>query len=456
MFGIYTDSNSRKEQLRMSFLLYSPPFRLRLCSLLPAVALVSVPLLLAGCGSGGSDKTLESAVSQTGWTVRTALPSQSTRKWTVLVYLNAANDLEPFSNLNVNQMEKIGSTSDVNIVIQYKRMGGLYDPSGGTWTNTRRYYVTKDSDTSTFTSELLSDKDSVDMGDPQTLKEFVQWGIAAYPAQKYCLVLWNHGAGWRSRAASTTASLTRGISYDDNTGSHIDTIELGNAIDIGRKWDVLAFDASLMQMVEVAQEIKDQTTYIVGSEESPPGEGYPYDLILGHLVGTPDQTALTFAEQIAQDNIDSYGASSEITESVLDSSKIAAIAPAMNTLGSALTAAKGTWGNQIASARDSAEDYAYPENKDLIDFLNKLSPVTDTGVQKAVQQVRSALSAAIIKSVNGAQHPNSKGIAAFLPSPSEYSTIQTEQLDGFGQTYSSLAFSQAAPNWLSFLQNGPN
>jgi hypothetical protein len=57
--------------------------------------------------------------------------------------------------------------------------------------------------------------------------------------------------------------------------------------------DVLAFDACMMQMAEVAFEVKDLTEVIVGSEETVPGFGFPYDTFLGALTKNPDMSAET-------------------------------------------------------------------------------------------------------------------------------------------------------------------
>jgi hypothetical protein len=63
-----------------------------------------------------------------------------------------------------------------------------------------------------------------------------------------------------------------------------------------------------------------------------------------------------------------YGNNSNITESVLDASKIAALTSAVNDFGASLLAAKAGFGAQIADARASAEYFDYDENKDLLDF----------------------------------------------------------------------------------------
>ncbi len=436
-----------------------------------AASVLLLPLLfLAGCGSGGGGSDTPpggtgALIEQPGWSVRSQTRALPQKKWTFLVYMNAANDLERFGSLNMNQMEQIGSSSDVNIVLQYKRMNfpdsSLDDTSNGDWTDTRRYYVTRDGDTSRTSSPLISQSNAIDMGKAQTLQEFVRWGVEAFPAEKYCLVIWNHGAGWRSRAKDVSP-ITRGVSYDDATGSHIDTIQLPAAVNIGRKWDIISFDSSLMQMVEVAYEIRDQADYIVGSEESPPGTGYRYERLLGNLTANPGQQPRSFASFIAQDTLAAYGASSNITHSALDASQVGSLAPALNQLGAALTAAQGTWGTQIATARRASESYDYSQNKDLTDFLDQMAPVggaptvNNGGVLNAIQGVRNALAATIITNANGTQHPRSRGLAIYIPSPAQYVTVERQQVEeGFGQPYSALSFSQAAPAWRNFLQTGP-
>lgn len=424
------------------------------------LACLAAVLLLAGCGGGGGTPPPPNG----NWRAVNAPPTPTQKKWTFLVFLNAANDLEEFSILNMNQMEKIGSNSDINIVVQMKRIGNRYDASNGDWSDTRRFYITKDTNAATINSLLLQQNDAVDMGDKDTLKEFVQWGLANFPAQRYCLVMWNHGAGWRTAKSRRVAG--RGVSYDDVTGSHINTIDLPDALAMGggRKWDLLAFDASLMQMAEVAYEVRDKARYIAGSEESPPGEGYPYDAFLARLAQNPDMDGRQLATHIVQDTLTYYGVNSDITHSVLDASQIGGIATAVNTLGGALLDAKNQYGSGIASARDLAENYAYPQNRDLLDFTRLLVSVPtgsttprvpDAGVQAAVNQVQAALNQALVINVNGTRHPNSNGLSIFLPTPSQYRFIDQEQADGFGQRYTALAFARDAPNWQSFLVQGP-
>jgi len=109
-----------------------------------------------------------------------------------MVFLNAANDLDDYSELNINQMEQIQTNPNVRVVVQWKRAARFAPP--GSWTGTRRYLIQYDTDAQRINSRLLEDLgEGVDMGSADTLREFVRWARANYPADRYALVIWNHG-----------------------------------------------------------------------------------------------------------------------------------------------------------------------------------------------------------------------------------------------------------------------
>lgn len=436
-------------------------------------ALVLALALATGCSGSVSSTplppgselvvtTFGKKVAQPGWSVEIDPDVQPKKKWTVLVYINGANDLERYGLLNVNQMEQLGSTADVNLVVQFKRIAGRFDFSQGDWGDTRRYYVTRESSDAgarlSIESPILSRHPDLDMGAATNLKEFIRWGVATFPAERYCLVLWNHGSGWRKK------ELTRGISYDDETGNHIETIEMPEALEHpeGRKWDTLFLDLSLMQMVEVGYEIRETTDLIVGSQESPPGEGLPYDLWVRRLVERPEISARDLSIGTIEDTLVRYGRSSNTTQSVVDPSKLPAVVSELNLLGQRLRTVQDLYGPAIAAARNEAENYSYQENKDLIDFLDRLQAssngslrIPDSQVQGQVDRVRIAVRQAIVANVNGTRHPRSQGLAAYIPSPREYDLDDIDQANGFGQRFRALALAEDAPDWHEFLRLGP-
>jgi hypothetical protein len=370
-----------------------------------------------------------------------------TREWTILVFMNAANNLEPDSVDDMNEMEQLGSTSDVNIVVQWKRIAG-YDSSNGDWRTTRRYYVTRDNDPDTVNSNLLLDMGTgVDMGNPNTLRDFLQWGVRSFPARKYMVVIWNHGAGWRAYRDRLNI-FARGVSYDDNTGNHIRIWELPLALSVGVKWNIIAFDASLMQMLEVAYEIRNLGDYIVGSEESPPAAGYPYHRILAPVISNPNIAVRDFAAQIVAQTINYYNPDStdNITQSALDASQVENVAQKVDALAQVLlTVAPGN-GTAIAAARDNAQAYAEYTFKDLWDYTEQLRArlPSSQALIDAINGVQNALSQAVIAEAHSNRRVNrSHGLSVYVPRPSEFET-----------RYNLLAFARAT-HWDEWLQAQP-
>jgi hypothetical protein len=370
-----------------------------------------------------------------------------TREWTILVFMNAANNLEPDSVDDMNEMEQLGSTSDVNIVVQWKRIAG-YDSSNGDWRTTRRYYVTRDNDPDTVNSNLLLDMGTgVDMGNPNTLRDFLQWGVRSFPARKYMVVIWNHGAGWRAYRDRLNI-FARGVSYDDNTGNHIRIWELPLALSVGVKWNIIAFDASLMQMLEVAYEIRNLGDYIVGSEESPPAAGYPYHRILAPVISNPNIAVRDFAAQIVTQTINYYNPDStdNITQSALDASQVENVAQKVDALAQVLlTVAPGN-GTAIAAARDNAQAYAEYTFKDLWDYTEQLRArlPSSQALTDAINGVQNALSQAVIAEAHSNRRVNrSHGLSIYVPRPSEFET-----------RYNLLAFARAT-HWDEWLQAQP-
>src|SRR4051794_38091828 len=132
------------------------------------------------------------------------------KEWTFLIYLNGNNSLDEFGPLNLNQAETVGSTDQINIVVQWA------SESAGT---VKRLLVKKDNDPKKVTSPIIQDMGKVDMGDYNSLVEFVKWGVANFPAQHYFIDVWDHGSGWHSKRADTY----RDISLDETTGHSITT-----------------------------------------------------------------------------------------------------------------------------------------------------------------------------------------------------------------------------------------
>ena len=68
--------------------------------------------------------------------------SRANKEWTFMVYIDGDNNLEGAAVDDFLEMSAVGSTGDVNIVVQMDRRGG-YDTSYGDWRDCQRYLVTQ-------------------------------------------------------------------------------------------------------------------------------------------------------------------------------------------------------------------------------------------------------------------------------------------------------------------------
>jgi len=289
-------------------------------------------------------------------------------EWTIMVFSNAKNDLERYLLMDINEMELVGSTKKMNIVVETGRMAG-YDSSDGDWQGVRRYLITKDSDMKKMGSTLVQEMGMTDMGDYKNLAAFGKWAKQAYPAKKYMLIVSNHGSGWEK--GKKRSIVNKGISYDEQSGNHINTPQLGQALREIGKVDVFGTDACLMQMAEVVYEIKDSVDYIVGSEETEPGDGYTYNDFLGPVAARPTMSPAEVAKQAVDAYANHYDKINQgYTQSLAKASAVNGLLTVSNAFADAVTAS----GEKALakSARDASISFAMDENHDMYDFARRV------------------------------------------------------------------------------------
>lgn len=213
-------------------------------------------------------------------------------EWTFLTYIAADNSLASYAAYNTNDMSKgVVTGSNSNVLVQWDK------PSDNT---TWRYKIIPGGkqDVGSLVSNEMGRNPS------QELINAMQWVVTKYPAKRYALVLWNHGSGVEDLAPGST----RGILYDDSQNTCLTNQGLVTALTsikqlLGKNLDLIAMDACLMAMLEVGYEMKDYVDFFVASEETIPGNGFPYSLFLKSLSINPAGTTPTM---LAQSMVNSY------------------------------------------------------------------------------------------------------------------------------------------------------
>lgn len=323
-------------------------------------------------------------------------------KWTFMVFMNGDNNLEDAALDDINEMKTVGSTSNVDIIVQLDKYS-----ENGCW----RYKINQGS------AQLLQTLGELDSGNPNTLRDFINWAMTNYPASRYVLVIWDHGGGWRRRAQEAV----KGISYDDH-GNFINSIELADVINsISRPIHIVGMDACLMAMVEVAYQIHGNSYLMVTSQETEPGDGWPYDTILGDLTSNPSMYFYDFVTTIVDKYMDSY--SSGVTQSALNLAYTGTLVNYCNDLAQALRnyiSSNPGAKDQIISIINTSQSYYYNDYKDLYDFARRIKDgINNTAVDNAAQAVMNTINSFVIaEGHSGTALANSHGVSVWLPNNS--------------------------------------
>lgn len=350
-------------------------------------------------------------------------------KWTYAVYLDADNNLEDAGIADFLEMAKVGSNTDINIVVQFDRASG-YDTTYGNWTSCKRFKITKGM--TPTAANALSDLGEANMGSPTTLTNFINWVWLNYPADRYALVLWNHGGGWRDRSISFSP-MDRAVCWDDgNNGDCLYMKEVRTAIsNASHTFDLIGFDACLMGHLEVAYELinvlNNTDGVMVGSEETEPGDGWPYDTILSWLASNPSATPKQFGETIVNKYAESYPATEAITQSAIDITKVNNLVSKLNTFADAMN--DNSQLTSIKSARESCKAYSESDGYyglDIYRFAEQVrSKVTNSSIQTAASNLKTALTDAVIKTRftsprNDTAKYGSHGLCVYYPKTKSY------------------------------------
>jgi Clostripain family len=284
-------------------------------------------------------------------------PPAARAKWTIMLYMNADNDLDPYALMDFEEMAAVKYSSRVNVVVQLDRYG-----SGNTdaqWGETRRFLLRQNLKP-TRSNSFQGFEGEANMGDPATLEAFVAWARKSFPAERYMLVIWSHGDGWRRPGRETSGRrggpdaqereravnsaeelLTKGLLTDDalaslgleqtplsgqyrtvsadETNNHdplyVREIQdaLESALGGGARLDVVGFDSCLMQMLETGYALRNVADVMVGSEELEPIQGWSYGDWLQTLVDTPNLDGSTLGKLLVESYRKTYDATTSDT-----------------------------------------------------------------------------------------------------------------------------------------------
>ncbi len=327
--------------------------------------------------------------------------------WTVMLYMAGDNDLSSVTSKDLAEMEAVGSTPAINVVVQVDTMGGT----------TRRLFV------NSRRSTLIEDLGEKNMADRQTLLEFILWAKARYPARRYALILWSHGNGFAKALPPSYK-----IIQDDTDGVPccLSNAAVHKAIEeAGVHFDLLGFDASQMGQVETAYEFRKVADILVFSQETGQSSGWDYTAILNTLTGDPFMGRETLAQAITGSYKKFYENSNYpgyLTISAVRLKEIETLAIGIDTLAkdlsnalkdetlsSGIVRAVGTARDQVQELTPFTTPFTYI---DIFDFLEKLKESSlPEGILHDIQYLLAIRGRVVLSEWHGPATPHASGLS---------------------------------------------
>ena len=224
------------------------------------------------------------------------------------------------------------------------------------------------------TAELLDP--TTCMSEQQALTDFIVWAKENYPADRYMLVLWDHGGGFASGYGMDYLN-ERADGGDILSASEI----IGAIKDAGVKFDVIGFDACLMQNIEYAYALEPYADYYLASEETEPGTGWFYTAGFGRLA----EDATLSTEEFGKSMVSAYDQSLRATNkgepqhdatlSLVDLTLVKPVYQKLIDLYSEATLdiadSPAVFAN-MSAGRAKAYQFADYEQVDMVNFLTNL------------------------------------------------------------------------------------
>lgn len=324
----------------------------------------------------------------------------------------------------LEMVNAVSASNDVNVVIETGGSEQWASNPGISANYLERYHVKN--------HQLIRDAQvtKANMGLSSTLESFLKWGVETYPAEKYGLVLWNHGGA------------VSGVCFDDNYSMNgLLTSEVATAVKntikntsaTGFEW--IGYDACIMNFLDNASVNADYFNYMVASQELENGDGWDYSW-LTTLINNPNISTPNLLKDIASKFVAQYGTGTDNDQclSVIDLSKMANFTTKFNAYAANF---KNSDFSNIESIYNGRNSLVFGEDAygimDFKDFLDQAK----SKFSYSTSEVESAFSGLVVSDANiyGKKYSSKKpcGINIFIATgydiqiaKSEYGTSDTK------------------------------
>lgn len=350
-----------------------------------------------------SMETVNTEVSNKARGKYTTLRGNGSDEVTVMVYI-CGSDLESehsMATADLNEMLHANLNDDnVNIIVE---TGGAKKWNNSVISNktNQRYRVTSRG------LQVLDDNvGKKSMVDPNTLVDFIQFCAKNYPANRYMLILWDHGGGAIS-----------GYGYDQTASGTMTLDKINSALKKGGvKFDFIGFDACLMATLETAVVTEPYADYLIASEEAEPGTGWYYTNWLTELSENPSIKTVELSKTLIDDftNVSKKNyPGCNTTLSIVDLAEFAGTVPETFAAFSAEVGNKldNSDYKAVADARADAREFGVSSKVNHIDVIDFASRIGGSNANALVK----ALSGCVKYNRTSVSMKNSNGLSIYFP-----------------------------------------
>ena len=335
----------------------------------------------ASSNDSGSTSSLDESVSNKARGKYTVIRGNNNDTVTILVYM-CGTDLESQQGMATSDLKEMANAtigSKVNLIV--------YTGGCRKWRNNvisssvNQIYQISDGKFEC----LVKDAGNSSMVKPDTLASFISFGKENFPADRMCLILWDHGGGSVS-----------GYGYDEKVG-HDQSMTLAGITEALKKADVkfdfIGFDACLMATVENGLMLGQYADYMIASEETEPGVGWYYTNWLTQLSKNTSMPTIQIGKQIADDFVtvcDRQCRGQATTLSVVDLAELQATIPDELKQFSIDTneLIQNKEYKTVTTARGKTREFAQQsriDQIDLVDFAKNMGSTEGKSLAKALQ-----------------------------------------------------------------------
>ena len=306
-----------------------------------------------------------------------------------------------------------------------------------------RFSLTEDGISSMESMEIRN------MGDADTLTDFINYGVQSYPADHYGLILWNHGGGPVGGYGSD--------SHFDGDGLSLEEIReaLDHSVMADSAFDFVAFDACLMGSVEIAGCLDGYADYVIASPELEPQHGYDYRWMTA--LGDSLPPDMEWGEAVGRSMVEAYDAyyasgTAPVAMSLLDMKEYPAFHEVFHQYVDGIPEKLreelyGELGRDRMKmlAFGSRQAGGSPELVDVLEFLNACQRVYPD--ENAFQTLKDRMRRLVTEQRAKGYPVNPSGLTIYLPSGSNpylSEDLETYDTTGFCSAYRRLTDGYAA------------